>query len=111
MPLGSLGELVVQASSGVRLSNMFNAPNFEEVKGYMGLGLSMMCQPILCFDYVCTRSRDVRDRTLEFHMWINYANKRTLFPFSLHLESQSYIPLFKAMFQFSHCKPMKADSG
>ena len=47
VPLGSLGELVVQASSAVRLSNMFNAPNFEEVEGYIGLGLSMMCQPIL----------------------------------------------------------------
>ena len=41
VPLGSLGELVVQASSGVRLSNMFNAPNFEDVEGYIGLGLSM----------------------------------------------------------------------
>ena len=38
MPHGSLDELVVQTSSGVRLSNIFIANSFEEVEGYIGLG-------------------------------------------------------------------------
>ena len=41
----SLGELIVQTSSGVRMSNIFIAHSFEEVDGYIGLGLSMG-QPI-----------------------------------------------------------------
>ena len=35
----------MQTSSGVRLSNIFFAPSFEEIEGYIGLGLSMG-QPI-----------------------------------------------------------------
>ena len=37
----SLGEHVVQTSTGVRLSNIIIAPSFEEVEGFIGLGLSM----------------------------------------------------------------------
>ena len=58
--LGLLGELVVHASSGLRLSNMFNAPNFEEVEGYNGSGLSMG-QPI------CHSVRGLRLHSFENH--------------------------------------------
>ena len=39
----------MQTSSGVRMSNIFNASRFEEVEGYNGLGLSMgqpICQSV-----------------------------------------------------------------
>ena len=48
VPFSSLGELVVQTSSGVRLSNIFIAPSIEEVEGYIDVGLSMG-QPICQF--------------------------------------------------------------
>ena len=60
VPLGSLGERVVEASFGVRLSNMCNAPNFEDVEGYIGLGLSMG-QPI------CPSVRGLRLHSFENH--------------------------------------------
>ena len=60
VPLGSLGKLEVRASSGVRLSNMFNGPNFEEVHEYIGLGLSMG-QPI------CPSLRGLRLHSFENH--------------------------------------------
>ena len=33
----------------------------------------------LCLGYACTRSITIRDRTLKFDMWNNYANKMTIF--------------------------------
>ena len=60
VPLCSLGELVVHASSGVHLSTMFNAPSFEEVEGYNGLGLSMG-QPI------CPSVRGLRLHSFKDH--------------------------------------------
>ena len=50
----------MHVSSGVRLSNMFNAPNFEEVEGYNGLGL-FMGQPI------CPSVRVLRLHSFENH--------------------------------------------
>ena len=57
----------MQTSSGVRMSNIFNAPSFEEVEGYIGLGLSMgqpICQSV-------SGLRFIRE-PLETESWITY---------------------------------------
>ena len=77
---------------------MCNAPNFEDVEGYIGLGLSMG-QPI------CPSVRGLRLHSwnfLEFHTLINHANERTIFFFffvafgvaELHLFIKSFVLTF-----------------
>ena len=94
----------MHASSDIRPSNIFNASNFEKVEGILvwgwGLGLSIgmpVCSS-LCGLRACTPSIIIREGILEFNIWINYANKMTIFSFSLHLEFQSYSPVLIVLF-------------
>ena len=49
------------------LIHMFHyVPNFEEVEGQIGLGLSV---PLSTGITLCIRSRIVRDRVLKFSIW------------------------------------------
>ena len=88
----------------------FNAPNLKKSRGYIvlfffflgggvlggGEGCLLVCLSVhLCVGYACTRSITIGNRILEFNIWNSYANKMTIFfAFSLHLEFQSYSPLF-----------------
>ena len=87
VPFDTKGELVVHASSDIRPSNIFNGPNFEKVDDilvFFGTCLLVCLSVHLCVGYACTRSITIRDRILKFNIWNNFANKMTIFSFSLH---------------------------
>ena len=86
----------MQASSGVRLSNMFNAPNFEEVEGYIGLD----CQWVSLSVHLWVTLALVRE-PLEIESWNFTCNKRTIFFFfvafgvaELHPFIKSFVLIF-----------------
>ena len=71
----------MQTSSGVRMSNILNAPSFEEVEGNIGFGLSMgqpICQSV---------------RGLHFHSFENHWR----YSLGLTLLIKGHLILFRCM--------------